>query len=77
MAERTYTEQEFRQFAIEVAQEAIALYEKRPHRDAAYTVTEAAKLLGISTRTLIRKNLPKNGAGRISYETLAPLMPRK
>ncbi len=75
MTERTYTELEARRLAVEVAQEAIALYEKRPRRDAAYTVTEAARLLGISPRTLIRKKLPKNGAGRIAYETLAPLMP--
>jgi hypothetical protein len=72
MTDRNYTEQEARKLALDVATQALALYEARPQKQrGGYSTAEAAGFLGVSTRTLARLNLPRMKGGKIAYEVLA------
>ena len=74
MTERVYSEREARDLAVEAAQEALRLYSAKPLKKPAYTLVEAAGILGVSSRTVARMNLKKNAAGKIPYEVLLDAM---
>lgn len=60
------TKQEARELIREAVREALA---QRP-APSCVSVTEAAKMLGVSRRTAVRMNLPRNAAGKIPYEAV-------
>jgi hypothetical protein len=64
MTERTYTEGEALNLAVRAAEIALA---QRPN-PSHVTVAQAAQMLGVSSRTIARMNLPRNSLGRIAYE---------
>lgn len=64
MSEKTYTEQEVNAIAVRAAEIALA---QRPV-PSTVTVGEAAKMLNVSPRTIIRMNMKRNSVGRIPYE---------
>jgi len=61
---RTYTEAE----ALELAVRAVQIAQAQRPVPSTVTVGEAAQMLGVSPRTIIRLNLPRNSVGRIPYE---------
>ena len=60
------TKKEARELIREAVLEALAL---RPP-PTCVSVTEAAKMLGVSRSTLVRMNLPRNAVGKIPYEAI-------
>lgn len=60
------TPDEARQIALEAVKEWAALNPPL----TSYTVKDAAEALGVSTKTIMRLNLPRNQFGRINYEDL-------
>lgn len=64
MTERTYTATEAKALAIEAAQLALSQRPVPTH----VSVKQAAEILGVSSRTIARLNLPRNSVGRIPYE---------
>jgi hypothetical protein len=60
------TEQE----ALELICKALAIHDAKRPVPSCVSVTEAAKMIGVSRRTLVRMNLPRNEAGKIPYEAV-------
>jgi hypothetical protein len=60
------TEQE----AMALICKALAIHDAQRPVPSCVSVTEAAKMLGVSRRTLVRLNLPRNDAGKIPYESV-------
>ena len=67
---RTYSESEVRLIAVTAALEALARFSVMHPLPTCVTVKEAAKMLRVSQRTIIRMKLPRNRTGRIPYEEL-------
>jgi hypothetical protein len=66
MSERMYSEMEARQIAVAAAEEVLA---RRPV-PSSVTAAQAAELLDVSVRTVMRLKLPRNRAGKIPYEAV-------
>lgn len=58
------------QEALELICKALAMHDAQRPVPSCVSVTEAAKMLGVSRRTLVRMNLRKNDAGKIPYEVV-------
>lgn len=53
--------------ALELIQRALALHDAARPLPSQVSVAEAAEMLGVSTRTVIRMKPPRNGVGKIPY----------
>lgn len=60
------TEQE----ALQLIVKALAIHDAQRPVPSCVSVAEAAKMLGVSTRTAVRMKLPRNEAGKIPYEVV-------
>jgi hypothetical protein len=60
------TEQESMQLIVK----ALAIHDAQRPVPSCVSVTEAAKMLKVSRRTLVRLNLPRNKVGKIPYEAV-------
>lgn len=56
--------------ALELIKTALAMHDAQRPVPSCVSVTEAAKMLGVSRRTAVRMNLPRNAAGKIPYEAV-------
>lgn len=66
MEEKLYTQGEARMIAIDAARIALAGQPLPTH----VSMVEAAKMLGVTARTVARWKLPRNSAGKIPYEAV-------
>lgn len=57
------TEQE----ALDLISKAIAIRDSERPVPSCVSVAEAAEMMGVSTRTVVRMKLPRNQAGKIPY----------
>lgn len=60
------TEQE----ALELIRKALVIHDAQRPVPSCVSVADAAEMLGVSTRTVIRMKLPRNAAGKIPYEAV-------
>lgn len=60
------TKEEARELIRDAVREALA---QRP-LPTCVSVTEAARMLGVSRRTAVKMNLPRNKAGKVPYEAV-------
>jgi hypothetical protein len=60
------TEQE----ALELITKALAIHDAERPVPTGVSVTEAAEMLNVSPRTVIRMKLPRNKAGKIPYRAV-------
>jgi hypothetical protein len=70
MTERMYSEHEVSKIALEAAEAALMRFRSENPPPSCVTATEAAKMLGVSTKTITRMALPRNKAGKIPYVDL-------
>jgi hypothetical protein len=70
VSERMYSEAEVSKIAIEAAEAALARFAVYHPLPSCVTATEAAEMLGVSTKTITRMKLPRNDAGKIPYVDL-------
>lgn len=67
------TEQE----AMDLIRKALAIRDAERPVPPHVSVTEAAEMLGVSTRTVVRMKLPRNKAGKIPYRVLIEALAAK
>lgn len=60
------TEQE----AMELIRKALAIRDAERPVPSCVSVAEAAEMLGVSSRTVVRMKLPRNAAGKIPYRAV-------
>lgn len=60
------TEQE----AIDLIRKALAIRDAERPVPSCVSVSEAAEMLGVSTRTVVRMKLQRNAAGKIPYRVV-------
>lgn len=58
------------QEAIDLIRKALAMHDAQRPVPSCVSVAEAAGMLGVSTRTVIRMKLPRNRVGKIPYEAV-------
>ena len=56
--------------ALELIRKALAIHDAQRPVPSCVSVAEAAEMLGVSTRTIVRMKLPRNAAGKIPYEAV-------
>lgn len=56
--------------AMELIRKALAIRDAERPVPSSVTVAQAAEMLGVSRRTVIRMKLPLNQVGKISYRTV-------
>lgn len=56
--------------ALNLIRTALAMHDAARPVPSCVTVVEAARMLGVSTRTVTRMNLPRNAVGKIPYEAV-------
>ena len=59
----TITEQD----ALALIRKALALHDAERPVPACVSMNEAAKMLGVSVRTLVRRQPPRNAVGKVPY----------
>ncbi len=64
MTERSFSEQEVKRIAMDAASAALA----RQPVPSLVTLGQASEMLGVSIRTITRRNPPKGIGGKIPYE---------
>jgi len=60
------TEQE----ALDLITKALAIRDAERPVPSCVSVSEAAEIMGVSTRTVVRMKLPRNKAGKIPYRAV-------
>lgn len=56
--------------AMELIRKALAIHDAERPVPSGVSVAEAAEMLGVSTRTVVRMKLPRNAAGKIPYRAI-------
>jgi hypothetical protein len=56
--------------AVELIRRALAIRDAERPVPSCVTAIQAAEMLGVSTRTVIRMKLPRNKAGKIPYRAV-------
>jgi hypothetical protein len=56
--------------AMELIRKALAIRDAERPVPSCVSVAEAAEMLGVSTRTVVRMKLPRNKAGKIPYRAV-------
>jgi hypothetical protein len=69
-SDRMLTQAEARRIAVDAALEALARFAAAHPLPTQVTAKEAARMLGVSGRTISRMRLPRNSAGKIPYEAV-------
>lgn len=77
MTERTYTEAEARALAVQAAQEALTRFAASNPPPATVSVADAATMLGVSERTVLRMKLRRAAFGRIPYSAVLDALASK
>lgn len=71
--ESMLTEQE----AMELIRKALAIHDAERPVPSGVSVADAAKMLGVSARTVVRMRLPRNAAGKIPYRAVLEALAAK
>lgn len=56
--------------ALELIRKALAIHDAERPVPSHVSVTDAAEMLGVTTRTITRMKLPRNKAGKIPYRAV-------
>lgn len=56
--------------AMDLIRKALAIHDAERPVPSCVSVSEAAGMLGVSTRTVVRMKLPRNKAGKIPYRAV-------
>ena len=56
--------------ALDLIRKALAIRDAERPVPSCVSVAEAAEMLGVSTRTVVRMKLPRNKAGKIPYRAV-------
>lgn len=63
--------------ALELITKALAIHDAERPVPSHVTVEQAAEMLDVSTRTVIRMKLPRNEAGKIPYRAVVEALAAK
>ncbi len=73
MSDRTYTEQEARELAVQAAHEALKRFSAEHPIPPLLTAAQTAEVLQLSTRTIARMNFRREG-GKIPYSEVLKVL---
>ena len=63
--------------ALDLIRKALAIHDAERPVPTCVTVAEAAEMLGVSKRTAVRMNLPRNKAGKVPYRAVVEALRAK